>query len=391
MFLSLFNPEHDLALACGEENYMPPVTVRQMAGDLALLPAWYAPQGSGVLAPSAYNATYLKEMQSQIPLDVQLVTEPEITSHKHLDIHPWGWNPVLCKRLSALGVEAGCLPGPDKLQNLRECSHRRQAVDLLPRLLRSRYRCGESFYLTHLDECQRFVEAHAACLLKAPLSGSGKGLNWCKGSYTPHISGWCKRITASQGGVVGEPIYNKVEDFAMEFYSDGTGGLAFAGHSLFHTGASGAYRENLLLPEAEIERRLSEYVPREELDSLRSCLQEELRKRFSTTYRGYLGVDMMVCLFEEEPCYRIHPCVEINLRMNMGVVARLLCDRYLAEGTEGVFKIDYYTTPGTALEEHRKMQMTHPLVAEGGKVFSGYLPLVPVTTHSRYSATVVCG
>ena len=57
-------------------------------------------------------------------------------------------------------------------------------------------------------------------MLKAPLSGSGKGLNWCKGIFTTFISGWCARVAASQGGVVGEPIYNKVEDFAMEFYAD---------------------------------------------------------------------------------------------------------------------------------------------------------------------------
>ena len=40
---------------------------------------------------------------------------------------------------------------------------------------------------------------------------------------------------------------------------------------------------------------------------------------------------------DEAPVYRIHPCVEINLRMNMGVVAWLLTDRYLAADAEGVF------------------------------------------------------
>lgn len=62
------------------------------------------------------------------------------------------------------------------------------------------------------------------------------------------------------GGVVGEPIYNKVEDFAMEFYSDGKGRIIFAGYSLFRTNAGGAYEGNRLLPDAEIERRLSAYV-----------------------------------------------------------------------------------------------------------------------------------
>ena len=55
------------------------------------------------------------------------------------------------------------------------------------------------------------MEERECCLLKAPLSGSGKGLNWCKGIFTPFISGWCTRVAASQGGIIAEPIYNKVE------------------------------------------------------------------------------------------------------------------------------------------------------------------------------------
>ena len=47
----------------------------------------------------------------------------------------------------------------------------------------------------------------------------------------------------------------------MEFYSDGKGRITFAGYSLFRTNAGGAYEGNRLLPDAEIERRLSAYVP----------------------------------------------------------------------------------------------------------------------------------
>ena len=46
--------------------------------------------------------------------------------------------------------------------------------------------------------------------LKAPLSGSGKGLNWCKGAFTPLIERWCARVIEQQGGVVGEPIYSVI-------------------------------------------------------------------------------------------------------------------------------------------------------------------------------------
>ena len=37
--------------------------------------------------------------------------------------------------------------------------------------------CGESYYLKTPEEWKSFVEEREGCLLKAPLSGSGKGLN----------------------------------------------------------------------------------------------------------------------------------------------------------------------------------------------------------------------
>ena len=73
---------------------------------------------------------------------------------------------------------------------------------------------------------------------------------------------------------------------------------------------------------AKAERNLLEYIPVEEIYKLRDRLEQELSLRFGTIYNGYLGVDMMICRFPGSPVYRIHPCVEINLRMNMGVVAR---------------------------------------------------------------------
>ena len=387
--LYLFNPEHDLALASGEINYMPPASARQMAAELALLPVWYAEEGSAVLAPSAYNLDYMKRMQQLLGLSVHLMTEPELASERNLDIRPWGWDIAVRKRLLDLGIEKHALPSIEQLNKLRSCSHRSCAVELLPHLQLDNYFCGESFYLTLPEEWKSFVESHDTCLLKAPLSGSGKGLNWCKGIYTPSISGWCLRIGSQQGGVIGEPVYNKVEDFAMEFYSDGKGRIIFAGYSLFRTNAGGAYEGNRLLPDAEIERRLSAYVPVAALHRLREELQRRLSVSLGTEYTGYLGVDMMICRFALFPEFRIHPCVEINLRMNMGLVSRMLYDRYVRPGAGGTFRISYHPSDGQALQEHDAMTVAHPLDTRNGRVVKGYLPLVPVRKSSRYRAYIL--
>mgnify|MGYP000842650939 CR=1 FL=1 len=379
-----------MALASGETNYMAPASARQMASDLALLPMWYAEAGSAVLAPSAYNADFLKTKSELLGMDVALLTEPEVADGKDWKFSPWGWDPALRKRLMTLGAGQTELPSADYMNILREHSHRLQAVKLLPGLRLNEYFCGESFYLSTLAECSAFVEGREACLLKAPLSGSGKGLNWCKGIFTPFISGWCTRVAASQGGIIAEPIYNKVEDFAMEFYSDGTGEVTFMGYSLFHTGKSGMYEGNRLLSNEAIWKQLSQYVPSKVLTDLENCLKYRLSALVGTVYKGYLGVDMMICRFpeNEKPFFRIHPCVEINLRMNMGVVARFLYDRYVRSDSTGRFVIDYHPSEGEALQEHERMSATYPLEIREGRVYSGYLPLVHVHRRSCYRAWI---
>lgn len=388
--LYIFNPEHDLALASGEANYMAPASARRMASELALLPMWYAEEGSAVLAPSAYNLDYVKKIQELLGLSVDLITEPELAIEPDLDIRPWGWDVALRKRLSVLGVDEVLLPSMGQLNDLREYSHRSKAVALLPELQLNECFCGESYYLKTPEEWKRFVEGRKECLLKAPLSGSGKGLNWCKGIFTSFISGWCTRVAASQGGVIAEPIYNKVEDFAMEFYSDGAGELTFVGYSLFHTGKSGMYEGNRLLSNGAIRKQLAQYVPLEALMDLENCLKYRLSALVGTVYKGYLGVDMMICRFpeNEKPVFRIHPCVEINLRMNMGVIARFLHDRYVRPGSTGRFVIDYHPSEGEALQEHERMSATYPLEIREGRVYSGYLPLVPVHRRSCYRAWI---
>ena len=124
MKLYVFNPDADMALGNNEENYMAPATIRRMAEDLALLPIWYARPGSGVLAPSAYNADYLKQMQQLFRLDVQLVTEPELPDYADMQVMPWGWNPAIRKRMLKGGVVESLLPSAADLSRYRRLASR---------------------------------------------------------------------------------------------------------------------------------------------------------------------------------------------------------------------------------------------------------------------------
>ena len=347
--LYIFNPEHDLALASGETNYMAPASARQMASELALLPMWYAEEGSVVLAPSAYNLDYVKKIQELLGLSVDLMTEPELASERNLDIRPWGWDIAIRKRLLDLGVEESELPSIEQLDKLRFCSHRSCAVGLLPQLQLGACFCGESFYLTFPEEWKSFVESHDTCLLKAPLSGSGKGLNWCKGVYTPSISGWCSRIGNQQGGVIGEPLYNKVRDFAMEFEMK-DGKALYRGLSLFDT-IKNAYSGNVLCSEADKVEMMKPLISEAQLAGIRQRIIEVMEPALKDIYSGPFGVDMMICTKGEKDEFceavlnqegedvnrtglGVVPCIEINLRKTMGHVAIDLYEHLVANSSD---------------------------------------------------------
>lgn len=377
----LFNPENDMALASGSPYYMAPANIKKMAADLSALPAWYALPGSGVLVSDERRREWmLQEYGTMLEVDWMLEV-PESCDR----ICPWGWNPALLRRLGELGVPDGSLLSKEQMSKLRTLSSRQMAVELLPRL-RVEQTLGESNLLTSLENLKAFETKGERILLKSPWSGSGKGIRMVEDLSDLSVYGWAKRVISSQGAIVVEPYYNKVVDFAMEFRME-KGEAAFLGYSWFETDVRGLYKENLLASDEEIEHRLSAYVPVDLLKSVRIRLLEELPLLVGTGYDGCLGVDMMICRVEEG--YAVHPCVEINLRMNMGIVARWVYDRHVVPGATGRYVVEYYPQPGEALRMHRAMQEQYPLVLEGQKIRQGYLSLTPVFDDTVYQVFVL--
>ena len=390
MELYVFNPDADMALGNNEENYMAPATIRRMAEDLALLPVWYARPGSGILAPSAYNADYLKRMQQLFRLDVHLVTEPELPDYADVRVMPWGWNPAIRKRMLKGGVLERNLPTPDALDKYRMKAARSNALAFRALFYSNKidYTCGDGCCLVEADGGTTAISPDIigrykeGCVFKSLWSGSGKGLCWCRHGFTKNVSDWCSRALKENGGFVMEPIFDKVED------SDGRGKLLFVGYSRFVTDDKGAYRGNILTSDEQVEEWIQQYVPFEAFVRIRNMMQKALETSYATSYMGFLGVDMMVCRQKEGHPYAINPHVEINLRMNMGIVSHVLSDHFIVPGGEGRFSIDCFPTHEALMERHEQDAQSYPLVVKDGRVVSGYLPLVPVTPKSRYRAFV---
>lgn len=389
----LFNPDYDMAMANFTPYYKAPAEILRMADNLSVLPVWFAGKGSGVkvdslervalfrrqlgeICPEGEGREVLSELLSSVDWTEQWLSARYV---------PWGWTPALVHRLRLEGVDEEFLPSAEEMQRIRYLSSRERCLEILPAFAGWEGICGEMKACKQLTEVDTFIRERGQVILKAPWSGSGRGL-WkvSAASWNAQLAGWASRILKVQGRLMAEPIYDKVADFAMEFFSDENGEVRFVGYSYFETDVHGNYKANRLLSNAAIEERLSRYVRLERLSCIGACLEASLKKLLGQAYQGYLGVDMMVCRVEDG--YRIHPCVEINLRMNMGVLSRILYDRYVHPLSEGEYVVEHYLREGEALSFHREMVEKYPLEWKEGKVASGYLPLTPVREDTRFQA-----
>lgn len=350
MKLHIFNPEHDLALAFGGENFTAPHAGRQLRADLGYLPAVWADDGDFVLVDDVEAALERVRHLGSHAKEVAFVTKDDLKalpfvmnrSAEHLDsmpnisIDPWGWDATLCAQLARNGVPATCLPDHQLLDHIRVLSNRRFAATVLPQLVGDdEWLVGKSEYIEDLDTLRQRVGEWRHCVLKAPWSSSGRGIRYVQEAMDEPLIRWAGHILERQGGIMIEPYYNKVLDFGMEFESLADG-VHYVGLSLFQT-INGAYAGSILTQESVKRELLSRYLPTEQLDEVRQRVIKVLSPLLKGRYEGAFGIDMMVC-----DSHRLHPCVEINLRRTMGHVAIALTPSLV--GAKELMRIDYEHT-----------------------------------------------
>ena len=379
--LHLFNPDCELAIANGGRHYMPSANVMRMASDLAFLPAWWAEEGDWVLVKEPVDEAFGKELG----IRVRCVTEEELAGETANVVGvPWGRSPRMCHWLAERWM------GEEWQEEWKEWYSRRTArrglVYLSERMpLEEKIVPQVCFSLEEIK--RRMADSEGEWLIKAPWSSSGKGQLRGKGAFIPKVQEWINGVFKKQGYVMLERYLDKVRDFAMEFQATGKG-MEFIGWSFFTTGEHGEYHGNMIAPQSQMECELVRLIGEETVQSLK-CHLPRMLETLLPDYRGYLGVDMMVYR-DSESVLRVYPCVEINLRFNMGLVALFLSRKYVAEGMEGEFTVSFYNRDGEACEETGRLFREYPAVYENNRIKSGYLSLTPVKESSRFVASLLC-
>ena len=281
----IFNPEHDLCIANGDENFVAP---RSAMG-------------------------FAKE-------NIDLSEHLKRPNKQRRQIIPWGWNHSLKKRLINEGIDPASLPSEKELQFIRTHSRREFALDVHSclscrdtQVIKPDYRMAA----TSVGEIEAFISTNGSAVLKSPLSGSGKGIRFIRERLSESDEGWCRRTLDKQGSVIVEQRFEIIKECAMLFECHYEG-IDFVGYSLFES-RNGAYSRNILASNEDIEDVIAEYVSRDTLIAIREELKDILARTLVGPYEGFLGVDQMICQ-ADSPI--LVPVSEINLRMTMGLIAR---------------------------------------------------------------------
>ncbi len=322
--LHIFNPEHDIALACNLSNFTAPHAGRQLRADMGYLPALWAEKGDFVWVEDAdYASRAFRRATRGRKCFVEWVSKTQLRDLPVTSVSVWGWDNALRHSLQRYGVQGALIPSEQEVADIRQLSHRQTSSRLL-RQLKGEGLVGESWFCQSIEAVGQILAEHPRVVLKAPWSSSGRGLRFVNGELNDHQRGWLRNLLGSQGGVMVEPYYDKVKDFGMEFEATAEG-VRYLGLSLFHT-TNGAYTGNILATESRKREMISRYIPVQLLDSIKDKIIADIDL---SNYQGPFGVDMMLVrpnspLSTLHSQLLLHPCVEINLRRTMGHVALAL-------------------------------------------------------------------
>ena len=323
--LHVFNPEHDMALASGMEHMTLPHAIQEFKTNLGFLPALWADNGDFVLVDDVLFALKAVSQLRKPHAEVLFVTPDDLKNLVFTEVSPWGWDKAVRATLAGAGLQADVLPSDGYLSCVKSLSDRRRTSKVLEYLRcgREDVTCGESWLCASLDEVERYRLCYGKIVVKAPWSSSGRGVRYVDGEFSAPMAGWITNVISRQGGVMVEPYYKKVRDFALEFCLHADGRVEYCGLSLFETSDSG-YAGNVLATEDEKMRMLAKYLPLSLVGDVRQGLEEYFANSDFKCYVGPLGVDMMVVSRADAGGFLLNPCVEINVRRTMGHVANAL-------------------------------------------------------------------
>ena len=398
--INLYNPTCEYAVANGNPNWQPNRILQKMEFDLSALPMFFAKQEDYVLVdriPSVEFIATLKKIHIEIPnfiLKKEALKNQDFVKLSKNELRPWGWSPAVHKFFTP--IKESCAEEYKKSpvynwgNEHREITSRKFAVEILKHLqetIKADYILNPNLtpIICHnQNEIGTAIKKWGKVMIKAPWSSSGRGLQPI--TKTPvHPKVWEKLlgIIKEQGFAIAEPYLNKVLDLAFLFEIK-KGKVQFKGISYFYTNNKGQYEGNYLngLP-LNMENRIVEFTNFVVGEIRQPIINEIENSDLSKYYEGVFGIDMLI-YNDEKGTLKINPCLEINVRHTMGMIA-LRLEKLIDKNKKGIYST--YFLPGTSFYHFKnEMEKKYPLKFVENKIESGFLALTEANRDSLFGA-----
>ncbi|MFY9151434.1 MAG: hypothetical protein WAO52_05435 [Prolixibacteraceae bacterium] len=395
--LYVFNPTCELAVANGSFSYMPPLLLQDMERDLSILPFIFADPTDFVLTeypPSDEFKQSLTDAGFELPV---FCTHSELAIRSETGInalYPWGWSPaahfMLKKFRERCSDDFKNSPVYEWQPKHKVLFERETSLNLLLDILNKnqanwlvdREKTGIKVY--GIMEIENILKIHRIIVLKAPLSSSGRGIQIIrKDELNNSNRQWISGVIKQQKYLIAEPYLDKRMDFSFQFkiLNDD---LEYLGYSIFETNSNGQYKGTFIRPD------LNHFFPKEEICALSEriektalLIEKSLKKSdYAKFHRGFLGVDALI--FNDHEELKIQPCIEVNCRMNMGILGMFL-ERIIHQESIGIFTL-YTGNPGEFKKFALEQSKIKPIRFKEGKICSGFIPLTEPDSKKRFGA-----
>jgi len=396
----IFNATCEMAISNGTVSFMPNRILTRFEQDLDILPICYAESGDVILVNQIPDTKFLESLQDvgiSIPrfeLFPQTLTDKAFLKEEKASLKPWGWSPRIHHQLAPFKSQCSqaYLDQPNAYWKTEHKGlySRKLALECLDHITSNspsnKYIPRDIFPVicTKQSEVEELQNKWQQVVIKSPWSSSGRGLQVLRKAFiNKSVEQALGGVLKSQGYLMVEALVDKQLDFSVQFHSDGKGKLEFLGFGFFDTNDNGQYQANYI---GYTPNLFNQSLGNEEQELLVTDIEKALKKHnIANEYCGYLGIDCMLFL-DTEGEMKVQPCLEINLRYNMGTIAIKL-NPYIHSKSKGTFNI-YADPKSDFVSFSKKMTQEHPFEMKDGKWFKGYLPLTSPNQDKLFGAYI---
>ncbi len=384
-----FNPTCELAISNGSPYYVAPALLREFEEELAPIMRFFKRNKHIIIKEDQPSDKFYKEAHDLGFSDPKFMSRLELENYikdtgvRKFDLQSWGKSPAESQFSNNLGFKNSIWTPSMKTLFERETSLHFFS-DFIQKNPFEIFPCHKQLpqIITSLNEIEQHLYQWGEIVLKAPVSSSGRGLQIIRHNRLNNSNlQWIKTTLKHQKYLTVEKWFNKSFDLSFQYYINNCQQVEYIGPSYFITNSNGQYSGHYL----NFWRKEQLPFSTKMIDEVGNLLRKALEQSdYAYTHHGYIGVDAII--YAEGGKTKLHPCIEINARYNMGILSKMI-EEYIHPLAKGFFRT-YYDPKESFLDFVTFNQKNNPPILADHQLIQGFISLSSPNKTSKFGAYI---